>query len=275
MTLPLYRLGQSALVLVSLFALSGCFERHRTTDQLCEAHPQLCADTNINDGQCRIQRANVIWQRYDVMQTPTDQEKFKELKFTTAYQQCLEYAARIEPTELKERKTHRTRALLNAYASIKRLNDELADSPDPDIIYYRWSQGDQHALRQFLRLEGTPALETPDLQLALATFYIAKDRAKTQTLLLHALSLYKANQSVKPEIIQTLATLSHQQGRRDQAFLWSMTGIALDMPIASEEKLAFLYPMSDTQRAALTAQALVIAEKLRQGAFNATLLTVQ
>ncbi|MGF1686262.1 DUF2989 domain-containing protein [Photobacterium japonica] len=273
MTRVLRRLIQTTVLLVSLVPLTGCFERHRTTDQLCEAYPELCADTNLNDGQCRIQRANVIWQRYDVMQTPTDQEKFKELKFTSVYQHCLEYAARIEPTELKERKTHRNRALLNTYTSIKRLNDELATSTDPEIIYYRWSQGDQDALRQFLRLEGTPALETPDLQLALATFYIAKDRTKTQTLLLRALSLYDANQTVKPEIIQTLATLSHQQGSPHHAYLWSMTGIALNMPIASQEKLAFLYPMDEAQRAALTAQAIRIAEMIRQGEFDPAQLT--
>ena len=139
---------QLTLLLASLVLLSGCFERHRSTDSLCQAEPQLCADTNLNDGQCRLQRVNLIWQRYDVLKNPTDKEKFKELKYTYDYQKCLEYAARIEPTELKERKTLRTQAMLSAYASIKRLNEELAQSNDPEILYFRWSQGDQDALRK-------------------------------------------------------------------------------------------------------------------------------
>jgi DUF2989 family protein len=69
--------------------LSGCYERHRTTDSLCESYPALCAELNVNDGQCRIQRTNLIWQRFDVQKNPTDAEKFKELQFTYDYQKML------------------------------------------------------------------------------------------------------------------------------------------------------------------------------------------
>ena len=198
---------QLTFLLACLVLLSGCFERHRSTDSLCQAEPQLCADTNLNDGQCRLQRVNLIWQRYDVLKNPTDKEKFKELKYTYDYQKCLEYAARIEPTELKERKTLRTQAMLSAYDSIKRLNLELKESNDPEILYFRWSQGDQDALRKFLRLEGSEVMDTPDMQLALATFYTSRDQEKTVTLLKRALELYGSRQKIKPEIIQSLATI--------------------------------------------------------------------
>ncbi|MGR5141481.1 DUF2989 domain-containing protein [Photobacterium sp. DNB23_23_1] len=259
------------LLLASTVLLSGCFERHRSTDSLCQAEPQLCADTNLNDGQCRLQRVSLIWQRYDVQKDPTDKNKFKELQYTYDYQKCLEYAARIEPTELKERKTHRTQAMLSAYASIDRLNTELATSNDPEILYFRWSQGNKEALRKFLRLEGSSAMETPEMQLALATFYTSKDQEKTIGLLKRALELYARKPKIKPEILQGLATLSHQQGAREQAYLWAKVGEALAMPVAKQDKLNAFYPMSDERRNELNGQAEMIARALYDGDFNASM----
>lgn len=272
MTRVLRTIFQCTALLTGVLLLSGCFERHRSTDSLCESYPQLCADTNLNDGQCRLQRANVIWQRYDVYKNPTDSEKFQELKYTYDYQKCLEYAARIEPTELKERKTNRNRALINAYESLKRLNAELAHSNDPDILYFRWSQGERAALREFLRLEGTQALETPELQLGLATYYTAKDQEKTIRLLKHALELYQPNQTIKPEIIQSLATLTHQQGDTNTAYLWAKIGKDLSMPVASQDKLSTFYPMTKQQRNALDQKAEEIAEAISDGKFNASMV---
>ncbi|MGF1723407.1 DUF2989 domain-containing protein [Photobacterium nomapromontoriensis] len=263
---------QYTALLTSILLLSGCFERHRSTDSLCEGYPQLCADTNLNDGQCRLQRASLIWQRYDVYKNPSDSEKFQELKFTYDYQKCLEYAARIEPTEFKERKTNRSRALINAYDSIKRLNTELAHSTDPDILYFRWSQGERAALRQFLRLEGSPSLETPDLQFGLASYYTAKDQEKTIRLLKHALELYQPNQVIKPEIIQSLATLSHQQGHTNTAYLWAKIGKELSIPVTSQAKLSTFYPMTTQQRETLDLKAEKIAEAIRDGQFNANMV---
>ncbi|MCW8328319.1 DUF2989 domain-containing protein [Photobacterium sp. SDRW27] len=267
----------STLIKISLAAatlalLSGCFERHRSTDSLCEKYPEICKDTNLNDGQCRLQRTNLIWQRYDVLKNPVDNEKYKELKFTYDYQKCLEYAARIEPTELKERKTLRNHALLKSYASIQRLNEELRQSKDPEIIYYRWSQGDKKALRQFLMLEGTPALETPDLQLALATFYTYKDKEKTIRLLKHALELYERGQKIKPEIIQSLATLSHQTESNQNAYFWAKVGTELETSVASQDKLISFYPMPEEQREKLDEKAEEVATAIQRGKFRASMV---
>ncbi|UTV26891.1 DUF2989 domain-containing protein [Photobacterium atrarenae] len=260
------------LSVACLTLLGGCFERHRSTESLCQDHPEICANTNLNDGQCRLQRTQLIWQRYDVLQNPADEEKFKELKFTYAYQKCLEYAARIEPTELKERKSLRTRALIHSYEEIRRLSEELADSADPQIIYYRWSQGDKRALRQFLQLEGTPALETPELQLALATFYTEVDKEKTIQLLKHALELYTGEQPIQPEIIQTLATLSHQNKSTDDAYLWAKIGTELGASVASQDKLNSFYPMANAHRQQLDEKALRIAKSIRRGEFSADMV---
>lgn len=266
------RLIKLALLATLTTLLSGCYERHRTTDSLCETYPALCAELNVNDGQCRIQRTNLIWQRFNVQKNLTDAEKFKELQFTYDYQKCLEYAARIEPTELKERKSIRMNALIHSYDSIKRLNEELSTSPDPDIIYYRWSQGDKNALREFLLLEGTPKLETPTMQLALATYYTYKDKDKTLVLLKHALELYKKGDKIQPEIIQSLATISHQEGFSQNAYIWATVGSHFNLPVANREKLAALYPMADSQRETLDNSANKITNALRKGEFTADMM---
>ncbi len=65
----------------------------------------------------------------------------------------MELVAGIEPTTLKARKTKRTEAVYHAYDAIDRLEKELKASYQPPVIYYRWSQGDNSALPQFLKLE--------------------------------------------------------------------------------------------------------------------------
>ncbi len=248
--------------------LSGCFERHRTTDSLCESYPDICTELNVNDGQCRIQRTALIWQRYDVLKNPTVQEKFKELKDTQNYIFCLEYAARIEPTELKERKTIRMNALYDSYNNVTRLNNELASSNDPEIIYYRWSQGDMNAQAQFLNLEGKPELETPDLQLALASYYISKDKDKTYQLLHHALSLYKKNEVVNQEIIKSLATLSQQKEKLQEAYIWVLIANDMNMPVAKSQKVANLFSLTEDEQNRLNKKAAHIMENLRNGNYK-------
>ncbi|WP_231730691.1 DUF2989 domain-containing protein [Photobacterium aquimaris] len=218
---PRYNIPTMKAILLLPLLVSGCFDRYRTTDSLCNDNPQLCQPLNLNDGQCRIQRTNLIWQRYDTLQTPTVQHKFKELKATQEYQFCLEYAARIEPTELKQRKTKRIQALHHSYEAINRLTQELQSSQDPHIILYRWTQGDQNAKQQFLALEGNAELEHPELQLALASYYIDKNKTKTLNILHHSLSLYKANDDININILHTLATLYFQQKNTSAAYVWT------------------------------------------------------
>lgn len=252
--------------------LTGCFERHRTTDSLCESYPELCTQLNVNDGQCRIQRTGLIWQRYDVLKNPTDQEKFKELEATQKYIFCLEYAARIEPTELKDRKTIRMNALYDSYNNITRLNKELSLSTDPEIIYYRWSQGDEQAQQQFLALEGKKELETPDLQLALASYYISKDKDKTYQLLHHALSLYKKNETVNQDIIKSLATLSQQQKKLQEAYIWVLIANDMNMPVAKAKNIANLFLLTEDEQKVLNKKALNILDNLQNGSYDRNMI---
>ncbi|MDO6707105.1 DUF2989 domain-containing protein [Photobacterium sp. 1_MG-2023] len=254
--------------LSTVFLLSACQGEFKTTDSLCAAHPDICEGLNNNDGQCRIQRTDLIWQRYKQQKTPTDIETFHTLEYTRSYQACLEYAAEIEPTRYKERKSNRATALVNSYEAIDALTLALANSQEPEIIYDRWSRGNHEAKEEFLKLEGSGKLQTPELQLALASFYSDSDKEKTRQLLLTALELYHGEKQVKPDIILTLATQAHQKGEIAEAYLWSRVGSLMRLPVASTEKLARLYPLAPEDKAYLDLLADSIIQSLSSGHFN-------
>ncbi|WP_234999128.1 DUF2989 domain-containing protein [Photobacterium andalusiense] len=270
---PRYDVSSIAAILLLPLLVSGCFDRYRTTDSLCNDNPQLCQPLNLNDGQCRIQRTNLIWQRYDTLQTPTDQHKFKELKATQEYQFCLEYAARIEPTELKQRKTKRIKALHHSYEAIDRLTQELQFSQDPHIIFYRWAQGDQTAKQQFIALEGNTELEHPELQLALASYYIDKNKTKTISILHHSLSLYKANDNININILHTLATLYYQQEDIAAAYVWTKVANQYQSntpPKTVTSSMKNRFSLTDKERQKLNTTVIDIVKKLNNGQYIQT-----
>lgn len=263
--------------LLGSLLLMGCFESNRNTKQLCENSPQICNKLNLPDGQCRHERTDLIWMRFEVEKKPLDLNKFDELLLTKKYAKCMGLAAQIETTTLKSKKTRRTEALYHAFDSIARLEKELKSSYQPSIIYYRWSQGDKEAIEQFLKLEETEYLDTSELQLALATYYVNKDKLHTITLLLKSLSFYdgragKTRNKIIPEVIKTLATSYHSQGNLDMAYLWAMIGKNLDIPIAKEAKLKLFYPMSNEKRLHIKKIAHQISKSIVKGDFDENML---
>lgn len=266
-----YFKGCVSLIVVLL--LSGCFPNNRSTNKLCANNPQICLSLNNNDGQCRHERTDLIWTRFDFIQTPSDLNKFDELLLTKKYAKCMNLVAQIETTTLKSKKTLRAEALFHAYDAIERLEKELKTSYQPAVIYYRWTQGDKEALEQYLKLEETDYLDTPKFQLGLASYYVDTDKEHTVYLLLKGLSLYDGREGetrdkIIPEIIKTLATINHGLGHLNKAYLWALIGVNLELPIANEAQLKLLYPMTDEQRDQMTDIAELIADSIEDGEFN-------
>lgn len=266
-----------AIATITPLLLAGCFESNRSTAQLCENYPQICNKLNVQDGQCRHERTDLIWKRYDVVKKESDLNKFDELLLTKKYAKCMELAANIETTTLKSKKTLRTEALFHAYDAIDKLEQQLKSSYQPSIIYYRWTQGDNEALEQFLKLEETEYLNTPELQLGLATYYVDKDKEHTIKLLLKALSYYdgragETREKAIPDVVKSLATANHSIGKLDEAYLWALIGGELGLPIAKEAQLKLLYPMADSRRATIADIAKDIASEIEDGDFEKGLL---
>ncbi len=261
------------ICLALLFSLSGCLENRKNTDKLCADNPSLqCERLNVDDGQCRLPRTDLIWHRFDVIKDPSVSNKIEEYRLTSDYRRCLELASQIQTIDQTELKQKRVNALVNAGEDMKRLVTELEQNRTPESLYFLWSQeGDNKARREFLQLEGKPELETAELQYALATFYITRDRAKTIQLLNHALELSSPG-NLNIEIIKSLASSYHGAGDTERAYVWAMVGKEFDVPIASQSELALMYGFDDAKFERLDDIAESVVEAINKGEYRSNTL---
>lgn len=251
------------------FTLVGCLEGNKNTDQLCQSNPTLqCELLNMNDGQCRVARTDLIWHRFEVQKQPTETNKIKEFELVTAYKKCLELAAQIETIDQSQLQERRFTALMHSIEESERIVSELSQSDTPETLYFLWSQtGDTNARRSFLQLEGTEALNTAEMQYALATFYTTRDHAKTLKLLNNALTLSN-NSVVNTEIFKSMASINHSLGHREKAYVWAMVAKEFDVPIASEAELAVLYNFDAPRYKQLNKDADKIVEAIEDGGYS-------
>ncbi|WCE30658.1 DUF2989 domain-containing protein [Vibrio sp. SCSIO 43137] len=252
--------------------LSGCLEGNMNTKELCASSSALrCEHLNMRDGQCRVPRTDLIWHRKEVLESPTDENKIKEFNYVRAYQKCLDLAAQIEPTKIGDKKERRFTALMHTYDEQKRILADLKKSTSPEALYFLWTQGDQSALRQFLKLEDSKKVQTPELQYALATYYATRDREKSIRLLNNALRL-SDGEDLNINIIESLASTNHFLKRKEHAYIWVLVGKEFDLPVASERNLMVLYNFSDEKKEKLQKTAERIVDAIKDGKYRSALL---
>lgn len=254
------------------FTLSGCLEGRMNTKQLCKKNPELrCEQLNMNDGQCRVHRTNLIWHRKKVLEEPTDANMVQEFEFVKAYHTCLNLAAQIEPTKVGDKKEVRFNALMHTIDEEKRIIAELETHDTPEALYFLWTQGNHVALRRFLYLEGTEKLNTPELQYSLATYYITRDKEKTDKLLNNALTL-SSSDDLNIDIFESLASVNHNLKRKEKAYVWVLVGKEFGVPVASERNLMVLYQFSDEKREYLKQVAKKIVSAVEDGNYQPGLI---
>ncbi|NVD06265.1 DUF2989 domain-containing protein [Vibrio sp. JPW-9-11-11] len=256
-------------LLSSSLLLSGCLEGNKNTEQLCNDNPSLkCERLNINDGQCRVPRTDLIWHRFEVLKNPTDQNKIKEYQLVAEYKKCLELAAQIQPLDQTDLKQRRFSALVNAGDDLETIVTALEKSTSPEALYFLWSQvGNDQARRRFLQLEGSPELETAEMQYALATFYTSRDHGKTRYLLLRALELSKGK-NINTEIFKSLASTTYRINLKEEAYIWTRVAESFNVPIASQNELQLLYGFENSIYDQLDDIAEQIEESIRGGTFS-------
>ncbi|WP_070967477.1 DUF2989 domain-containing protein [Vibrio sonorensis] len=257
------------LVSASVLALSGCFENTRNTEQLCNKNPGLrCELLNINDGQCRIPRTDLIWHRHEVQKQPTDKNIIKEFGLVSEYRKCLELAAQIQPIDQTDLKQRRFSALMHTGEELDRITGQLRQSTSPEALYFLWSQiGDERARQAFLRMEGKPQLDTAEMQYALATFYTSRDEGKTIKLLNRSLELSNGK-NLNTEVFKSLASTYYQINMKEKAYIWAKVAFEFDVPIASEAELHLLYGFSKETYSELDDVADDVVSALKSGEFN-------
>lgn len=205
-----------------LMLLAGCGPEKLTVPQICKENPAICNDLN-EDSHCNVQRADVIFDRFAEGKLPSDKNKYKLLISFEKYSKCIELASGIEHIKLKEKTTSRVNGFLTSLREIKRLTEETVSSDDPNLLQYHWSrQQSQPHLDRFLLAEKNKQLETPELQVALASYYMKRDVKKTIDILHHALSLYPADAEVDPEIYTALTTIYYKQRNYQLSLLWAL-----------------------------------------------------
>ncbi|MDN2481490.1 DUF2989 domain-containing protein [Vibrio agarivorans] len=264
------QLAKIGAMIAALTLLNGCFDNTTDTDRLCRDNPALqCEYLNMDDGQCRIPRTDLVWHKYEVLKHPTDVNKIKEIELVSAYRGCLELSAQIEPIDGRDRKTHRVETMIYMGEEQARLTENLKSRNSAEVLYFLWSKtGDESARRQFLQREGNPELDTASMQYALATFYSSRNEQKTEQLLHRSLELTGSN-APNVEIFKTLSSLYYRNEKTEQAYLWSMIAKAHGVPIASDEELSYLYrDLDSAQKTELNKQVDVILQEVELGSYQ-------
>ncbi|EGU29329.1 DUF2989 domain-containing protein [Vibrio scophthalmi] len=255
------------------FLLSGCFEGRKNTEQLCAENPALrCELLNMDDGQCRVPRTDLVWHRFEVLKDPSDINKIREYHFLADYKKCLTLAAQIQPMDQNNRKEKRFTSQMNVTDDQVRLINELKQSTSPQALYFLWSQeGDEQAQRQFLQLEGTQALESAEMQYALATFYTSRDAEKTLYLLNRSLELADGTQP-NIDAIKTLASINFQQNRKELAYIWALVASHFDVKTASANNRQLMYGFSEDKYQQLSDIADKVHNAIEDGKYTTSMI---
>ena len=154
----------------------------------------------------------------------------------------------------------------------ERIVSELSQSDTPETLYFLWSQtGDTNARRSFLKLEGTEALNTAEMQYALATFYTTRDHVKTLKLLNNALTS-SSNSNVNTEIFKSMASINHSLGNMEAAYVWAMVAKDFNVPIASEFELSVFYRFEKPKYKQLNQDADKIVEAIEDGTYTPSIV---
>lgn len=259
---------------LATLTITGCFERKGNTEQLCDNNPKLrCEKLNMDDGQCRIPRTNLIWHRHEQLNNLSDSSQIKEYGIVAEYRKCLELASQITPIDQSDLKRKRVDALVYSISELERIVTELKPSQEPETLYFLWSQtGDTQARRQLLQMEDSPQMNTAEMQYALATFYTNRDTLKTLTLLNNALSLSNKD-NLNPVIIKSMASIHQKLGDKKQAYVWAMVAKKFDLPVADEKQLKRMFSFSDPDEyQKLDELAKEIANSIEKGNYSPELI---
>ncbi len=258
-----------ALIAGSLL-LSGCTDIfEKSIADICEDHPQMCKNLN-KDGWCRAEKSRIIKSRYHHFLAPDEEYKYQLLLGFEDYKACISKASQIEHIKLKEKKTGRVKALLAAEKELKLLARDTRDSDNPNLVYFHWSRfGSESHLDKFLSYRDKGLLETPELQVALASYYVKFDQEKTIDALFHALELYQEGDEINPEIFKSLTNIFIKLEDFSTAYKWGYVAKEFDGKDLDLPEVETLVIRNGGNVEALEKAAEYYVDKLKEGDFNA------
>ncbi|WP_421272379.1 DUF2989 domain-containing protein [Aeromonas taiwanensis] len=236
---------------------------------ICSQNPALCADL-VDDGWCRYERSDVIRARYYLQTEETDRRKYELMRGLERYLHCAEHSTNIEYKRAREQKSPRVEGMLAAGSQLEQLDAQTRGSRDPYLLLWHWTNNtNPQARASFMALEGTPALEEPELQLALGGIYAKHEPQKAIALMHHALSLYREGEQVNSRILTALSTLYMGQKGFEQAYLWGKVSESFqEQQEVSSVRLGIYHAIGKEEQERLDEQAAVIVDALKQGTYR-------
>lgn len=214
------RLSVLCLLLSGLVLLAGCTER-KTMKELCELHPEICADLN-DDGWCRYQRAAVIEQRILLKAKPTDDDtRYQMLLAWEVYRDCIALAADVRQQEQRFAAANRMRGYLTALNEIEQLSKATLDSNNPFLLFWHWTrEAREDSLKRLLEADQQSELQIGEIQYRLGTYYAKSDIDLAIRKTLRSLELLPAKEGYSGDALTTLATLYYRKGTPEKAYVW-------------------------------------------------------
>ena len=214
------------IILLTLsLSVSGCDKMFKKTIRsICLEHPEMCNDLN-KDAHCRREKAHIIQHRYDDFIQPSEMGKYKLLLDFEEYKPCVWKASNIVYKKERDKAKTRTRirGYMTALKEIKRLEKETINSNNPYLLYYHWSRNSNEAAGdKFLAMKDSPQLSDPELQMALASYFIKFNLEEAIASLYRAISYSKDGiETINPEIYQTLTGIFLEEQELDKAYIWA------------------------------------------------------
>ncbi len=208
-------------VVASALFLLGCDSRPDLAS-ICKESPELCTEF-LEDSWCKKERVETIYENYFLNTAQSNQDKLK-YNLLIAYEEyaaCMDHASKIEHIKLKYKQRNRIDNFVKAKERIKEISVDTRSSNHPELLYYHWTRYlNESALEKFLAMEGSAALDTPESQFNLATYYIKRDPEHTLDLLFRALELVKEGDVINKEIFKSLTTIFTDKKEYKQAYIW-------------------------------------------------------
>lgn len=207
--------------LSAIFLLCSCEGMFtKSIAEICEEYPQMCNDLNP-DSWCRAEKSEIINHRYQNQLAPDDYWKYRLLLDFEDYKKCITKASGIEHIKLKEKKSGRVKGVMTAQRELQRLARDTEESNNPLLLHYHWSRFDSKPhLEKFLKANEEGRLETPEMQVALATYFIKYNQDLTLKALYHALELYKEDDEVDQQIFESLTGIYLKKDDFKSAYTW-------------------------------------------------------
>lgn len=211
------------LVLTTTLCISACDTLFPpTVNEICAENPELCEDLNP-DAWCRAEKAEIIKHRFNNLTSTNDNHKYALMLMFEDYQKCIVKASGIQHIKYREKEAGRMKGVLTAERELARLSRETRHSPDPYLSFYHWSRhGDEVALARFMDYHTKNQLNTPELQLALATIQVKYNLDDTRDTLHRALSMYQDGDAVDTELFKSMITIHLDREKYNMAYVWAL-----------------------------------------------------